>query len=111
MSLGVYPVGPPFGRFHEYQPDHVSIEGGVPVAKPIVGSGRVSASELPGGQVAVTWHVGPYDTLSEAYSAFASWIKEQNREPGGASWEVYWTDPAEVPDPSTWKTELIWPLR
>ena len=25
-------------------------------------------------------------------------------------WEVYWTDPGEVPARAEWKTEVCWPL-
>jgi hypothetical protein len=34
---------------------------GSPVEHPVEGAGEVHASTLPGGQVAATWHVGPYE--------------------------------------------------
>jgi hypothetical protein len=30
--------------------------------------------------------------------------------PGGAPWETYLTDPADLPDPADWRTEVCWPL-
>jgi AraC family transcriptional regulator len=27
----------------------------------------------------------------------------------GAPWETYLTDPAEVPDPAEWRTEVVYP--
>jgi effector-binding domain-containing protein len=110
-ETGARPAGPPFTRFHYYSPDHVELEGGLPVSKSVFGRGKIQAGELPGGVAAVTWHLGHYDKLSEAYAALGAWVKEHGREPVGPPWEVYWTDPGEVKDPAEWKTEVIWPIR
>ena len=107
---GTQPAGPPFARYHEYRQDRVELEAGLPVAEPVTGEGRISAGTLPGGKVAATWHVGPYDTLSTAYEALEAWIGDQDRKPVGAPWEVYWTDPGETSDSSEWKTEVLWPI-
>src|SRR5712692_757561 len=88
-AKGVEPAGPPFGRFFDYTKDHVDMEAGFPVAAPAGGEGRVQPSELPGGRVAITWHVGPYTTLPQAYDAITAWMKERGLESAGASWEVY----------------------
>ena len=109
-KLGVHPAGPPFARYHAHDAGQVDLEAGLPVPGPIAGDERIAAGELPAGEVVTTWHVGPYDTLSRAYEAVEAWIKERGREPAGAPWEVYWTDPGEVPDPNEWKTELLWPV-
>lgn len=110
-AKGVEPAGPPFGRFFDYTKEHVDMEAGFPVVSPLDGDGRVQAGELPAGKVAVTWHVGPYTTLSKAYEAVSAWMAEQGLESAGASWEVYWADPATEPDSSTWRTEIVWPVR
>jgi effector-binding domain-containing protein len=110
-SKGVQPAGPPFGRFFDYTKEHVDMEAGFPVVSPLDGEGRVQTGELPAGKVAVTWHVGPYTTLSKAYAAMSAWMDEQGLESAGASWEVYWTDPATESDSSTWRTEIVWPVR
>jgi effector-binding domain-containing protein len=110
QGRGVQPAGPPFARYYEYRADHVDMEAGLPVSSPVAGAGRISADELPGGKVAVTWHIGPYDTLHKTYVALESWVQEQNQEAAGAPWEVYWTDPGEEPDSSAWRTEVICPL-
>jgi AraC family transcriptional regulator len=75
------------------------------------GDGDVRADTLPGGPAAVTMHVGPYDTLTEAYAALEQWIADQGLAPAGAPWECYRTDPGEVPDPKDWKTEVFWPVK
>jgi len=110
QGLGVQPAGPPFARYYEYQSDHVDMDAGLPVSSPVAGAGRISAGELPGGKVAVIWHIGPYDTLRETYEALESWVQEQKQEAAGAPWEVYWIDPGEEPDSSKWRTEVICPL-
>lgn len=107
---GVHPAGPPFARYHGFREDLVDLEAGFPVTGPVAGEGRIFAGELPGGEVAATWHVGPYDTLSEAYRAIETWSQAQGREPAGSPWEIYWTDPGETPDPAEWKTEVLWPV-
>jgi effector-binding domain-containing protein len=107
---GVPAAGPPFARYHDFNDDRADLEAGFPVAAPVAGDGRIVAGELPGGEVAVAWHVGPYDTLSQAHHAVEAWIAEQGRAMAGAPWEVYWTDPGENPDPATWRTEVVWPV-
>ena len=110
-SLGATPCGPPFARYHTWGGAEIELEAGVPVLQPVEGKGRVLAGELPGGRLAATWHIGPYDTIGGAYGALERWMGAQGLEPAGAPWEVYWSDPQEVPDPSQWKTEVIWPIK
>lgn len=55
-------------------------------------------------------HVGPYETLHETHAAIDQWIAEEGYSAAGAPWEHYLTDPAEVPDPTNWRTDVIWPL-
>jgi AraC family transcriptional regulator len=56
-------------------------------------------------------HGGPYDTLTETYAALERWIEANSARAGGAPWESYITDPADLPDPAEWRTEVYWPLR
>jgi effector-binding domain-containing protein len=109
-ARGAHPAGPPFARYHTYEPDRVDLEAGFPVLEPLPGEGRVVAGHLPQGTAAATWHIGPYDTLHSAYEALEAWIGEQGRRPAGAPWEVYWSDPGEEPDSSKWRTEVVWPI-
>ena len=60
--------------------------------------------------MAFTWHVGPYDTISQGHAALAAWIEENGRTAAGPVREVYWTDPGQEPDSSRWKTELLMPI-
>jgi effector-binding domain-containing protein len=110
-GAGIEPAGPPFALFHEYDPEKVDLETGFPVAEPIEDGDRVRASDLPGGRAVVTWHVGPYEGLGDAHNEVNAYIEEQGLEPAGPAWEVYWTDPSAEPDPSKWRTEVIWPIK
>lgn len=107
---GVSPSGPPFTRYHGYEDDLVDIEAGMPVPTPLPGEGRIATGTLPGGEVATTFHLGPYDRLPDAHDALHQWIEEHKKHSAGAQWEVYWTDPGREPDPTKWKTELMWPV-
>jgi effector-binding domain-containing protein len=110
-EIGVQPAGPGFARYFEYRPDFVDMQAGLPVSEPVTGRDRIKPDELPGGRVAVTWHVGPYDTISHAFNALHEWIHESGREEGSAPWEVYWTHPQVEPDSSKWRTEIYWPIK
>jgi AraC family transcriptional regulator len=54
--------------------------------------------------------VGPYETLHETHAAVERWIEANGGKVAGAPWEVYLTDPGEVPDPAEWQTEIVWPV-
>jgi len=110
----IQPAGPAFTRYHRFADDLVDLEAGLPIAHALAvaqNGQRVIAGELPGGEVASTWHAGPYDTLGKAYTALGAWMAEQQRRAAALPWEVYWTDPEEVPDQSLWRTEVVWLLQ
>jgi effector-binding domain-containing protein len=103
-------AGPPFTRFHCAEGDAIDVEVGLPVKAPLPAHDRIVPGELPGGEVVVTVHLGPYEELPRAGAALDAWAREQGRQPAGPNWEVYWTDPQQVPDPRQWKTEVVKPL-
>jgi hypothetical protein len=117
-EVGAEMAGPPFARYHAYGPDRVDVELGAPIEAvprdlaPVSGrpDGVIGASSLPGGEVAVTVHAGPYDTLAATYDGLRAAIEAAGRVPGDGPWEVYLTDPGRVPDPADWLTEVVWPL-
>jgi effector-binding domain-containing protein len=110
--------GPPFGRYHRFGPDVVDVEIGFPVgvvpdlpALEGCAPGEVGRSELPGGPVARTTHLGSYDDLSGTYDALHEWIHAQ---PGYddcvGAWESYVDDMRSVSDPATLRTQIVWPV-
>lgn len=100
-------AGPPFARYHSFSATEIDIEAGMPVAKPITEKGRVKNSELPAGKAVSTWHIGPYEKLSEAHRALGAHLEANHLVARGGPWEVYWTDPGMVPDPAKWRTQLF----
>ncbi|MCR8897506.1 GyrI-like domain-containing protein [Gordonia sp. GONU] len=102
------PTGPPFARYRMLGGGRFEIEAGFPATSPIDPVGDVGPSELPGGQVAVTVHVGPYDAMEPAYKALETWVNEHGGKVGDP-WEVYFSDPST--DPAGWRTEIVQPFR
>jgi effector-binding domain-containing protein len=90
-----------------YWDDVPHVEVGVELLVPCPLTGRVIASALPAGQVAMTTHWGPYSELGRAYRAVSDWCDTQGRQRTSTRWEVYGPhndDPAKV-----W-TEIYWLL-
>ena len=113
VEQGLAMAGPPYVRYVDTSPAFVSIEGGIPLMNPPAPPPSdlgIIAGELPGGPALVTVHGGPYDTLGEAHVALDRHMAEQAMTPAGAPWEVYITDPGDVPDPADWVTEVLWPI-
>jgi len=110
-KLGVRPNGPPFARHYEFREEHVELEAGFPLADPVAGEGRLAAGELPAGRVARCWHVGSHDTLARSYDALARWAMKHGHTPIAPPWEVYWHGPRESDACTTYRTELVWPVR
>jgi len=113
-SSGAVMAGQPFTRYLEWGPGVLTLEIGLPIAHPLkegcAQAGDIRAGTLPGGPVAATTHMGAYEKLSEAHAAVQVWMEENNLRAAGAPWEVYVSDPADVPDPANWRTDIFWPL-
>lgn len=109
-AQGVEPTGPPFGYYPCMPGEFIDVEAGFPTADLVEASGDVVPLVLPHGRVARGLHVGPYDTLTDTYAELQAWVTEQGEQLGEQMWECYLSDPAEEPDPATWRTEVIWLL-
>jgi effector-binding domain-containing protein len=65
-SRGVQPAGMPFAAYPSAAPGEDGtweVAAGFPVHAPVEAAGDVVPYELPGGDVAVATHVGPYDAI------------------------------------------------
>ena len=110
IAQGVVPVGPPFAYYPHPPTETIDVEAGFPVATPVMASGEVVPSQLPGGDVATALHVGPYDTMISTYDELRTWVAKQGLTLQGGMWEVYQSDPHREPDSSTWRTLIYWPV-
>jgi effector-binding domain-containing protein len=112
QTAGVPPTGPPFARFRplDGEDGEFEVEVGCPVVRPVDGAGEVEPLTLPGGSAAMVWHVGQYDGMTPAYDALVSWLAARGATPTGLAWEIYYSDPAEQPDPATWRTQIVQPF-
>ncbi|MEE9254726.1 MAG: GyrI-like domain-containing protein [Pseudomonadales bacterium] len=104
----IEPAGAPYGR-STWEPGD-DLEIGVPVTKGIEGDGRVVAGELPACKAAVARHVGPHEKISETTAELRKWIAERGLAEADVPWEIYLTNPSEVPDPNAWENELVHPV-
>lgn len=109
-ASGALMAGPPYARYHTWG-DDVTMEVGFPVGDETAGEGEIRRGELPAGRVACAVHTGPYPTLREAYAAMQAWMQTSGRQPSGAPWELYLTDPS-LPgiEPDAYQTEIVWPI-
>ena len=81
-----------------YKDDVPHVEIGVELRQPCPLTGRVIASALPAGRVAMTVHHGPYSRLGAAHHAVLDWCAAQGLRPG-PRWEIYGQhhdDPAQL---------------
>jgi len=116
---GIALAGLPLTRYIEMDFGMVTMEPAMRIAEGVtflMNSASTSPSavivdKLPAGPAASTIHVGPYETLSDAYAAIQEWMESQGLTSMAPPWECYLTDPAENPDPNTWKTEVFWPIK
>jgi DNA-binding transcriptional MerR regulator len=103
--------GPCLTIYHADEPE-IDAEVCEPVSGPLKASGRVKVYELPGvAAAASTVHHGPFQTLSQAYTALLKWIEANGYRVSGPCREVYLT-PAQngrQDDPQT-VTEILFPV-
>lgn len=111
-TQGARMASPPFTRYHRIDTEArtIDLEAGIAVHEPMHDAGRVKAGALPAGKAAMTWHVGSYHELQKSYDRLEAWMKARELAPAGGFWEIYWTDPGLEPDPSTWRTQIFWPV-
>jgi effector-binding domain-containing protein len=110
-AQGQAPTGPVYSYHYRMDPEVFDFDVGVPVARPITPSGRVTPGTLRAATVARTVYRGPYEGLGAAWGAFNAWITRQGHAPGPDLWECYAAGPESGPDPAHWRTELHRPLR
>ena len=107
---GVYPTGPPFGKYYGAPTAVADVEAGFPVSAAIRPEGNVVPGVLPGGRVVEATHLGPYDTMERTYAELERHVQDAGLTPGAVMWESYLSDPESEPDPATWRTQICWSI-
>lgn len=118
---GVPLAGAPFLRYQVIDmAGELVIAAGVPVAPGTGPIDGLAGDTLPGGRYAVVVHHGPPDRLVDATAELLAWADGRDlafdvrQTPAGEAWgcrlESYLSNPAEVPDPNDWDTELAFRL-
>lgn len=85
--------------YHHDGGPSLRVDFGVEVLRAFEPAGEVRCVWTPGGEAATAVHRGPYEGLGATHDAVRAWCKEQGREVGSHSLEVYgdWhEDPARL---------------
>jgi len=103
-------AGPPLVRTLEWGPNGGKFEAGFPVKKKMESKEKgIISSELPGGLVAKTLHVGAYEKSEEGYKAVKEWIAKNKKKEAGAPWEQFVN--FEETKTENLKTEIFFPIQ
>jgi len=106
-------IGPPLAIYHdiEYKENDVDVELAVPITGDLEVTGRIMVRELEGiDQVVCVIHKGPYETFNQTYGFMMKWLEKSTWEMNGPNREVYLHGPDQSKDPTTYITELQFPV-
>ena len=82
---GVAPAGSVFAAYYNMDMEHLDVEMGIPVSKPLAGKGEIAAGSIPAGKQVSTVHKGPYTQMEGVYNALTEWMKSEGQIPTGGS--------------------------
>lgn len=88
----------------EFDPENSDVEIGAIMP----GKNELSRT-IPGGECAMTAHLGAYENLNETYGAIVKWIEENGYRIAGQPYEKYLNSPHEVPEKDL-VTEIYFPV-
>ncbi len=106
--IGEQPAGMPFALYHNMDMEHLDVEAGFPVGKPLPTKGEIAAGTIAGGTFAICHYTGPYDKCGPAYDALHHFIADKGYVTGDVAYEFYLNGP-ETP-PEKLKTDLVFPV-
>jgi effector-binding domain-containing protein len=109
-AQGARPSGGASTLYQCWTEDAVDAEIAFTIDGEFAPQGDVKPGTLPGGSVAFTTHVGPYDQIAAPYYAMQEYAESNDLTLANTMWERYLTDLATEPDLTKHVTELFWPL-
>jgi len=83
----------------------------LPVAPDQAPADGVELVDLPGGFFAIAVHSGPLTDFDRSYGALGSHVAEHCEVAPGPIRELYVVGPGDDPDPTTYRTEICWPIQ
>jgi DNA-binding transcriptional MerR regulator/effector-binding domain-containing protein len=83
----------------------------LPVAPDQEPADGVELVDIPGGFFAIAVHTGPLTDFDRSYGALGSHVAEYCEVAPGPIRELYVVSPGDVDDPTTWRTEICWPIQ
>lgn len=98
MESGEQPVGPAFVGYFNMDMEHLQLEIGFPVPKPLPGKGDIQPGSIPAGKQVTCMYKGPYMEMPPVYSEIQKWIRDNGYKPRGPVYEHYYNSPEEVPE-------------
>lgn len=110
---GLDPGGPAVALYAGPVTDEVDVTAGFLAPDPgrhYGHDGGLTEVLLPEGPAVVTVHTGPYDALATTYGELERWMGEQGLTPRDVMWEEYLDGPDSEPDPSRWRTRIVYPV-
>ncbi|HEY1920114.1 MAG TPA: MerR family transcriptional regulator [Streptosporangiaceae bacterium] len=88
----------------------VPVAGRLPVADRLDPSGRAKPAEIPGAELAVAVHQGPFSELDRTYGALGTFVSAREIGVRGPIREHYLVTSAHTEDESLHRTEVCWPV-
>jgi effector-binding domain-containing protein len=110
---GLGPAGPPIGIYYdeEFREGPIDAEIAAPIAGSVPEGDRIKMRELPAiDQAACIIHEGGYENVGGTYSQLLQWIEANDYRIAGPVREVYLQGAETGRDPSTYVTEIQFPV-
>lgn len=109
---GIAPTGQPMSVHYTINDSIWDTEISFPVneadAQP--GSGGINSGQTYAGKVLAVTHMGDYMLLDDTHKEIKKYMEYKNLTAAGNAYEIYVTDPGNVPDTAQWKTEIYYPI-
>jgi DNA-binding transcriptional MerR regulator len=111
-AAGVAPAGPGAALYSTelFEVERGEVTAFVPVRGPVAGTGRAAVTEVPGAELAVALHEGPFAELDRTYGALGTFVAEREVGVDGPVREYYLVAPRDTDDESAHRTEVGWPV-